>query len=188
VIFDTFMFNNELDMLECRLYELENIPNLVHVAVEADVDHQDHPKPYHLSENLDRFEPWKDRLVVVRATGPPDRAETRTRGRASTPNASGPARDGPTPSDSDVVLHGDSTRSRPRSSSATSAPRGFVAFDMRLLLDGGRLAAPDRWRGTVAGRPGTSARFGDARRPQHRARRSRTPDGISAGSAARRPS
>ena len=68
-IFDTVPFNNELDLLECRLLELEGIPNLVHVVVEADVDHQSHPTPYYLSENLERFAAWSDRLHVVRALG-----------------------------------------------------------------------------------------------------------------------
>src|SRR5688572_27564099 len=69
------MVNDELDMIECRLTELENIPNLTHVFVEADVDHQDHPKPYHLTENIERFDQWKDRLVVVRASGLPTASE-----------------------------------------------------------------------------------------------------------------
>ncbi len=64
MIVDTFPFRDEFDLLECRLTELQDVPDLVHVAVEADVDHQDHPKPYLLSENLDRFAPWKERLVV----------------------------------------------------------------------------------------------------------------------------
>ena len=40
MIFDAFMFNDELDMLEMRLTELSGAVDFF-VAVEADVDHQD---------------------------------------------------------------------------------------------------------------------------------------------------
>ena len=64
-IFDSFMFGRELDMLECRLVELEPVKNLVHVIVEARVDHQDHPKPLYFAEHRERFAPWADRIVHV---------------------------------------------------------------------------------------------------------------------------
>ncbi len=67
---DTFPINGELEMLQCRLEEMSEAVDFM-VAVEADVDHQDHPKPYHITENLDRFAAWSDQLVVVRASGLP---------------------------------------------------------------------------------------------------------------------
>ena len=70
LIIDTFPINNELTMLECRLETMGDAVDWV-IAVEADVDHQDNPKPYHLSDNLDRFDRWADKLVVVKATGLP---------------------------------------------------------------------------------------------------------------------
>ena len=70
MIVDTFMFNAEFDMLTCRLDTMAPVVDYF-VAVEADVDHQGHPKPYHLSDNLDRFAEWADKLIVVRATGLP---------------------------------------------------------------------------------------------------------------------
>lgn len=70
-IYDSFMLNDDLDILECRLYELEKIPNLRHIVVEADVTHQDRPKPSHLSDNWERFSPWHDRIIRVWATGLP---------------------------------------------------------------------------------------------------------------------
>lgn len=69
--FDCFPFNNELDMLECRLTELEDVVDIF-VLVEADVTHgANEPKPLHYHENRDRFERWADRIVPVVATGLP---------------------------------------------------------------------------------------------------------------------
>lgn len=107
MIWDTFMGSQELDMLECRLVELERIPDLVHVLVEADVDHQGHPKPYHFTENLDRFARWADRLRIVRATGLP-RADVDpdpwSRERAQREHARAAMGDA---APQDIVLHGD---------------------------------------------------------------------------------
>lgn len=67
---DTFPIHDELDMLECRLTEIFDAVDYV-VAVEADVTHQDNPKPFYVSENLARFDAFKDKLIVVRASGLP---------------------------------------------------------------------------------------------------------------------
>jgi hypothetical protein len=71
---DTFPFHDELDMLECRLTEIFDAVDFV-IAVEADVTHQDNPKPYYLTENLQRFDAFRDKLIVVRATGLPTIAD-----------------------------------------------------------------------------------------------------------------
>ena len=70
LVVDSFPFFNELDMLEMRCEEVYDAVDWI-VAVEADVTHQGDPKPYHLSENLDRFDQWKDKLLVVQATDLP---------------------------------------------------------------------------------------------------------------------
>ena len=70
LIIDTFPFFNEMDILECRLDTMADAVDYV-IAVEADVDHQDHPKPYYLSDNPGRFDKWADKLIIVRATGLP---------------------------------------------------------------------------------------------------------------------
>lgn len=70
-IFDTFLFNAELDMLECRLTELDAYPQIYrHVLVEAPADHQGHPKPLHYAENRERFSAWADRIIHVVADLP----------------------------------------------------------------------------------------------------------------------
>jgi Glycosyltransferase family 17 len=68
VIIDTLMFHDEFEMLDCRLAEIGHVVDAM-VVVEADVDHQNNPKPYHLTQNLDRFDAWESKLVIVRASG-----------------------------------------------------------------------------------------------------------------------
>ena len=60
---DTFPIHDELDMLECRLTEIFDAVDYV-VAVEADVTHQDSPKPFYVTENLARFDAFKDMHVA----------------------------------------------------------------------------------------------------------------------------
>ena len=74
MIIDTFPINNELDMLEMRLETMSPAVDWF-IAVEADVDHQDHPKPYWISDNIGRFVKWADKLIIVQATGLPTHEE-----------------------------------------------------------------------------------------------------------------
>jgi len=62
MIVDLFMFDDEFDVLECRLYELDGLVDL-HVAVEGDHAFSGLPKPYHLSES-GRYD---DRVRIIRA-------------------------------------------------------------------------------------------------------------------------
>ena len=70
-LFDTFMLRNELDMLQMRLEELDDLAWRF-VLVEATVDHQGHPKPLYYAENREQFAPWHDRIVHVIADDLPD--------------------------------------------------------------------------------------------------------------------
>ena len=67
---DAFLFGDELDMLECRLRELEQYPDVRHVLVEALLDHQGNPKPLHYLENRSLFDRWNDRITHVIADLP----------------------------------------------------------------------------------------------------------------------
>ena len=158
VVIDTFPFNNEFDLLQCRLEEMDSAVDFF-LAVEADVDHQDHPKPYHLSENLSRFDAWSDKLIVVRATGLPTHA------------------DDPDPwarelsqreylfdglrivnqrrelSKSDIVLHGDVDEICRALHVKNVRPKGeFISFEQRLHCFAVDWLHPDPWGGTVASR------------------------------------
>ena len=66
MIFDCFMLFNELDMLECRLEELDRVVD-VFVVVEALQTHQGAEKPSYFKQNSERFRHWEDRIrrVVV---------------------------------------------------------------------------------------------------------------------------
>lgn len=159
-IFDSVMVNDELDMLECRLTELEGIPNLTHVVVEADVDHQDHPKPFHVTENLDRFERWADRLIVVQAKGLPTKADNPdpwAREHAQREFV-WQALEGADPDD--IVLHGDLDEIPTAVAVRNVRPRGFVAFDMSFHCFAVDWLHPQRWRGTVASQLRNITSFG----------------------------
>lgn len=64
MIWDLIMLRNELDMLQVRLREFEDL-DVTHVVVEAPIDHRGHPKPLHYAENLDRFSDWGARILPV---------------------------------------------------------------------------------------------------------------------------
>lgn len=63
-VWDTFLFADETDLLECRLTELDDAVYR-HVLVESPVTFLGKPKPLHYLENQDRFAPWKDKIVHV---------------------------------------------------------------------------------------------------------------------------
>jgi hypothetical protein len=69
-VWDTFLFGDELDMLECRLIELEQYPDVRHVLVEAPLDHQGNAKPLYYQEHRERFAPWENRIIGVVADLP----------------------------------------------------------------------------------------------------------------------
>ena len=153
-VIDTFMVNDEFDLLECRLATMSPAVDYF-VAVEADVDHQNHPKPYRLSENLDRFAPWKDKLIVVKATNLP-----------TTPHEDDPwAREWaqrdwtwvglaeiPDLSDDAIILHGDVDEICDPLYVRNVRPRfkEFVQFEQRLHCFAIDWLHPDFWGGTVA--------------------------------------
>ena len=75
-VYDTFMFTGtpvELDMLQCRLTELETAPVHRHVIVEASITHRGEPKRLVFPEHRERFARWADRItyIPVSATGLP---------------------------------------------------------------------------------------------------------------------
>ena len=65
MLWDTFMFRDELDMLEARLTELEDSPVYRHVLVEATTTHTGIPKPLYYDGNKERYARWADRIVHV---------------------------------------------------------------------------------------------------------------------------
>ena len=69
MIWDTIIFGGaeaDVDVLECRLRELEGIRDLHHVIVEAEITNRGDPKPLWFKEHGERFSPWWQRITYVR--------------------------------------------------------------------------------------------------------------------------
>jgi hypothetical protein len=155
VIIDTFMFHDEFDMLECRITEIGHVVDAM-VIVEADVDHQNNPKPYHLTENIGRFGAWFDKIVIVRATDLPDGPNPWEREHAqrewilaglhmAIPGG---------PSDSDIILQSD-VDEIPRALQVRNArpkPNQVITFQQRFHPFAVDWVHPEPWPGTVAAR------------------------------------
>src|SRR3954453_15788720 len=76
MIYDCFLFFNELDGLEIRLHVLAAVVDRF-VLVEARQTHQRAAKPLHYAENRARFEPFVDRIEhVVVEEFPPEATGT----------------------------------------------------------------------------------------------------------------
>ena len=72
MLIDTFMFYNELDILELRLEVLDKYVDRF-VLVEAEVNHVGGPKKLFFANNRARFTKWLDKIehVIVRADESP---------------------------------------------------------------------------------------------------------------------
>ena len=170
LIIDTFPMNDELDMLECRLTELYKAVDWF-VPVEADVDHQDHPKPYHYLDNAERFAPWADKIMSVQATGLPTLADDEGLPDDIKPWSREWAQRGFVSealtqigvNSHDILLHGDIDEI-PTALAARNvrpAPGRFVTFHQRLHCFALDWLHPEPWFGTVAARADTVLSYAD---------------------------
>lgn len=64
LVFDCFPFFNELDTLELRLNELDDVVDFF-VISELPVTHKGDPKPLYLRENIERFAKFSDKILSV---------------------------------------------------------------------------------------------------------------------------
>lgn len=62
-VYDCFPFFNEFELLEIRLDELYDIVDKF-IIVEARQTHSGKPKPPYLTENMERFKQYKDKMIV----------------------------------------------------------------------------------------------------------------------------
>lgn len=76
MIYDCFLFFSELDMLEARLYELQDVPDLRHVLVEGHFTFTGNPKPLYYGSSSARFARWADRITHVVVSEIPSPAST----------------------------------------------------------------------------------------------------------------
>ncbi len=65
MVYDCFIFFNELDLLEIRLNELDAVVDKF-VLVEADRTFQNLPKPFIFDENKQRFSKFLDKIIHVK--------------------------------------------------------------------------------------------------------------------------
>lgn len=157
-IVDAFCFNDELDMLECRLTEIGDIVDHI-VLVEANVTHRNDPKPYHYLDNADRFARWADKITPVQVTGLPDDPDPWTREHAQREGIA----DGLALldlDDHDIVMQSDVDEIPRRLHARNVRPTGLVVFGMRFHPFAVDWLHPDVWRGTVAGRASTIRQIG----------------------------
>lgn len=70
-IFDCFKFFNELELLELRLMELNNVVDYF-VIVEANKTHTGKPKEYIFENNKQNFQPYLDKIIHVKVDDMPN--------------------------------------------------------------------------------------------------------------------
>lgn len=150
-VFDTFLFGDELDMLQMRLEELDGKVDR-HVLVEATVDHQGNPKLLHYAENRDRFARWADRITHVTVHDLPGReqsgnpwAREYAQRMAVWRGLEGDAE----PADLVLVCDVDEI---PSDFALSMKPDGIVAMGMRLAMFAVDWVHPAETRIAVAGR------------------------------------
>lgn len=71
MIYDCFLFNNELDILEIRLNELSEVVDKF-VLVESTVKHVNKPKPLYFDKNKKRFRKFEDKIIHIIVKDSPD--------------------------------------------------------------------------------------------------------------------
>jgi beta-1,4-mannosyl-glycoprotein beta-1,4-N-acetylglucosaminyltransferase len=80
VIYDTFPFFNELDLLEIRLHELDPVVDFF-VLVEAAHTHAGKPKPLHYQNNKQRFAGFAKKIIHVIVEDMPSQGDAWVRER-----------------------------------------------------------------------------------------------------------
>jgi Glycosyltransferase family 17 len=150
-IYDTFLFNDELDLLRCRLEELDKSPVYRFVIVEANKDNQGHPKPLHFQEHRDEFAPWLDRITPVPVMDMPKLDKTKDRWPFASEYHMREAtfRGLRTAQGDDLVLHGDVDEIPSLSGIQRARTWGGGIFRMRCAVFAVDWELPWRWDGIV---------------------------------------
>lgn len=161
MIYDSFMFRNELDLLECRLVELEDVPNLQHVIVEANVTHGGNkPREFVYPDHRDRFSAWADRITYIQATNLPTDVDAWSREHAQREWVWEGLKDAQA---DDIVLHGDLDEIPTALAARFVKPKGFVRFRQTLYSFAIDWQHPEPWWGTIAGRVRDIGKFAELR-------------------------
>lgn len=145
MIYDCFPFFNELDLLELRLHELDEVVDYF-VLVEATRTHSGQPKPLHYRDYQRRFSRWRDRVIDVVVDDMPASPDPWVRERHQRESI---GRGLAGASAEDVILVSDLDEI-PRASKVCEyrdVP-GIKVFQQRLCYYFLNLAADDPWPGT----------------------------------------
>jgi beta-1,4-mannosyl-glycoprotein beta-1,4-N-acetylglucosaminyltransferase len=70
-IYDSFLFFNELDILEIRLNELNDVVDYF-ILVESSITHQGTPKPFIFEENKERFKKFLNKIIHIKVEDTPN--------------------------------------------------------------------------------------------------------------------
>lgn len=160
LIIDAFPFHDELDLLDMRLTELYDTVDWF-IVVEAEVTHQDRPKPSYYLDHAERFAQFADKIVPVWATDLPtlrDAPDPWAREHAQREHiATGLATIGAT--DQDVILQSDVDEIPTALHARNVRPGGgLLAFGQRGHFWAIDWQYPLVWFGTVAATVGGLAR------------------------------
>lgn len=151
-IYDTFLFGGgpgDLDLLECRLYELDPSPIYRFVIVEADRDNQGHPKPLYYADNRERFAAWNDRIIYVLVRDLPNAKDTSPWDREKAQREA-TRRGLRLATAEDLILHGDVDEIPTVSAINRARNVRRAVFRMRCAVFAVDWELPYHWDGTVA--------------------------------------
>ena len=161
-IFDTFIFFNELDLLECRLRELENAP-VHHILVEATTTLQGEPKPMYYADNKERFAAWKDRITVVTMEHTCEISWARQAQQRGSIFAGLQYCDA---EPDDLIIFGD-VDEIPRASLISKKMTPQVTLSQDLYMFAVDWLHPGKWPGTVVEQAGAITNFDDLRQKKN---------------------
>jgi beta-1,4-mannosyl-glycoprotein beta-1,4-N-acetylglucosaminyltransferase len=163
-VWDAFIFYDEMEILECRLAELDGSPVYRHVITEATRDLRGRPKPLFYGDNLERFGPWRDRIVhnVVTTLAPPEASPDPWTRDTAQRDAMMAGLAGAAPDD--IVLSGDADEIPWPSVCGLVPPGGGHALGMRMCLLAADWLWPYTHYGTIASRLASIRSFSDLRR------------------------
>ena len=156
-IFDCFMFNDELDMLECRLTELAPVVDKF-ILVECTETHSGKPKRLVYRDHAARFKPWEHRIYAtfingLRETDPMKRdEEQRAAFRLALTAVEATHHDIILQSDVDEIPNRDLVENIEEHLWYFADRSNFLAFEQRLHCFAVDWEHPQGWRGTVAAR------------------------------------
>lgn len=150
-VIDTFIFNDELDLLECRLVELYDSVDFF-IIVESEIDHHGNKKSLHYQENKNRYSSFSDKIININAIDMPTFKENNnpwSREWAQRENIAA-GLNKIDYCDDDIVLQSDVDEIPTASLVKNINTNDILVFEQRLHGFAIDWEHPDKWYGTVA--------------------------------------